>query len=114
MYGEPKDVSRFRAFGCRAFVHLNSDRRDKGKHTPRALMAVYLGFEPNTSAWSFFIPERNALWSTNQAQFDEHSFPFRKTSIIDKFREDRATDVTVLYQVASSVKWPYNKFHVRK
>jgi hypothetical protein len=55
---EQKDVSRFRAFGCRAFVHLNSDRQEKGKHNPCALMAaVYLGFEPNTSAWSFFIPE---------------------------------------------------------
>jgi hypothetical protein len=116
MYGKPKDVSRFRAFGCRAFVHLNSDRRDKGKHTPRALMAVYLGFEPNTSAWSFFIPEKNTLWSTNQAQFDEHSFPIRKTTITDnndKFRMDSATDV--LYQAATSVKWvPYNKLHVSK
>ena len=110
VYGSPKDVSRFRAFGCRAYVHLNSDRREKGKHTARALMAVYLGFEPNTSAWSFYIPERQTLWSTNQAQFDEHSFPFRKTSIIDKFREDSATDI--LYQAATAVKWiPYNKLH---
>ena len=57
MYGAPKDVSQFRAFGCRAFVHLNPDRREKGKHTALALKAVCLGFEPNTSTWSFYIPE---------------------------------------------------------
>ena len=47
MHGERRDVSRFRAFGCRAWVHLNSERREKGKHTPRAVEAIYLGFEPN-------------------------------------------------------------------
>jgi hypothetical protein len=33
MYGEMQDVSRFRAFGCRTLVYLDSDRREKGKHT---------------------------------------------------------------------------------
>ena len=32
MHGERRDVSRFRAFGCRAWVHLNLERREKGKH----------------------------------------------------------------------------------
>jgi hypothetical protein len=62
MHCELKDGSRFRAYGCRAWVYLNAERREKGKHTPRALEAIYLGFEPNTSAWSFFIPERQTLW----------------------------------------------------
>jgi hypothetical protein len=88
VYGELKDVSRFRVFGCRAWVYLNAERREKGKHTPRAQEAIYLGFEPNISAWSFFIPERQTLWSTKQAQFDEHVFPFRKRSIVDKFQRD--------------------------
>ena len=50
-YGESKDVSRYRPIRCRALarVHLNSDRRNKGKHTSRAQEAIYLGFEPNTS-----------------------------------------------------------------
>ncbi len=86
MYCEPKDVSLFRAFQCRVFMHLNSDRRDKGKHTPHSLMEVYLEFEPNTSSWSFFIPEKNMVWSMNQAQFDEHSFPFLKISLTSSVR----------------------------
>ena len=35
MYGEKKDVSDFRAFGCRAWVHLDKLRREKRKHTKR-------------------------------------------------------------------------------
>ena len=56
MHGGKKDVSRFRAFGGRAWINLNTERRENGKHTPRAVEAIHLGFEPNTSAYSFFIP----------------------------------------------------------
>jgi hypothetical protein len=31
--------------------------------------------------------------ATNQAQFDEHFFPFRKATIIDKYRMDCANDI---------------------
>ncbi len=48
----------FTAFGCSAFVHLNQEQIKKGMHNARALDVVYLGFELNTSAWSFFIQER--------------------------------------------------------
>jgi hypothetical protein len=62
IYGVLKDVSRFRAFRCRAWVYINAERRQKGKHHPRAQEVIYLGFEPNTSSWSFFIPERQTMW----------------------------------------------------
>ena len=51
MYGEPKDVSRFRAFRCKAVVYLNKDRRANGKHTARGVDAINLGFAQNTSAY---------------------------------------------------------------
>ena len=101
MHGEKKDLSRFRAFGCRAWVHLNSERREKGKHTPRAIEVIYLGFQPNTSSWSFFIPERNSMISSNQAQFDERIFPFRNKEMIEKYQSDQATDI--LFRTESDV-----------
>jgi hypothetical protein len=111
MYGEPKDVSRYRPFGCRAWVHLNSDKREKGKHNPRGQEAIYLGFEPNTSAWSYFIPDKQQLWSTNQAQFDKHFFPFHKATIIDKYHLDCANDI--LFQDQLQFKWTTdNKLHI--
>jgi hypothetical protein len=102
MHGEKKDLSRFRAFGCRVWVHLNSERRDKGKHTARAIEAIQLGFEPNTSTFSFFIPERNTLMSSNQAQFDETEFPFRNKEMIKKYQSDQSTDI--LFRTESDVK----------
>ncbi len=44
VYEIKKDVSIFRPFGFKAYVHLNKERREKGKHTPRAVEAIHLGF----------------------------------------------------------------------
>ena len=82
---------------------LHAERRENSKHTPRALEAIYLGFEPNTSAWCFFIPESQQLWVTNQAKFDEHSFPFRQRSIVDKFQQSE-NSYDILHQSPSQVK----------
>ena len=40
MHGRKRDVSKFRAFGCRAYIYLDEDRRRKGKHVPRAVEAI--------------------------------------------------------------------------
>jgi hypothetical protein len=39
-----KDVPKFRPCGCKAYVHLNKERREKGKHTTQAVEAIHLGF----------------------------------------------------------------------
>ena len=44
MYGRKKDISKFRAFGCQAYMNLNEERRGKSKHIPRADEAINLGF----------------------------------------------------------------------
>jgi hypothetical protein len=53
LYGEKRDVLKFRPFGCRAWMFLNKDRREKGKTAPRAVEVVNLGFasDLNTSAY---------------------------------------------------------------
>ena len=71
MYGEKKDVSDFRAFGCSAWVYLDWQRREKGKHTPRAKEAIYVGFTDNTmgspTTWAFYIPEDRKIMSELQS-----------------------------------------------
>jgi hypothetical protein len=34
LHGMKKDVSKFRPFECKAYVHLNKESREKRKHTP--------------------------------------------------------------------------------
>jgi hypothetical protein len=58
MYGEPKDVSRFRAFRCKVFVYLNKDSRENGKHTARGVDAINLGLAQNSIACVLYIPKR--------------------------------------------------------
>ncbi len=55
---------------------------------------------------------RQTLWSTNQAKFDEQSFPFRRHSMVDKFQHSK-NSCGILYRTPSQVKWePYNKLHI--
>ncbi len=93
MHGEIRVVSRFRAFGCRAWVYLDSDRREKGKHTARAVEAINLGFEPNASAYCFFILKKNNLMTLNKTRFDEYSFPFMKQIMIEQLQSDNSADI---------------------
>jgi hypothetical protein len=111
MYGQKKDVSGSRAFGRRAWVYIDPQRRAKGKHMPRAEETIHVGFAISTSAWSFYIQERKKIVATNQVKFSEHEFPFRKRSMVEKHLIDISTDM--LFQSPSNVKWvSYNKFHV--
>jgi hypothetical protein len=87
-YMVKKDVSKFKPFGCKAYVHLTKERREKGKHTPRA---VDLGFasDCNFSAYKFYIPSSGKCIVSNQARFDEESFPYRNQDMIrGKLDED--------------------------
>ncbi len=68
MYGEKRDDSDFRAFGCRAWVYLDKQRQEKGKHMPRAKEAVYVGFADNISVWAFWISERQENYDINSCQ----------------------------------------------
>ena len=52
------------------------------------------------------------MWVTNQAKFDENSFPFRRLSIVDKFVQSK-NSYDILHQTPSQVKWEhYNKLHI--
>ena len=78
IFGIKKDVSKFRPFGCRAYLHLNKERREPGKHAPRAVEAIHLGFASDMSCQKFWVPSTGQLTYTNQAKFDEDLFPYNK------------------------------------
>jgi hypothetical protein len=93
LYGEKKDVSKFRQFGCRAWMHLKKERREKGKTAPRAVEVVNLGFASDlnttryTSAYKVLISATGQVMTTNQLDFDESFFPFRKEKLIKQLDE---------------------------
>ena len=95
IFGESKNVSRFRAFGCRAYMFLNEERRGPGKLAPRALEGINLGFasDSNTSGYVIWIPAKRKTYITNQVRFDETVYPYRKHDVIDKNNADNALDI---------------------
>jgi hypothetical protein len=49
--------------------------------------------------------------SSNQEQFDEGGFPFRKKQVVEQYQSDNKTGI--LYRSPSDIKWiPCNKLHI--
>ena len=55
IHGDPKHLSKFRAFGCRSYPDLHENRREKGKHIPRVVEGVNLGFSQESSGYVIYI-----------------------------------------------------------
>ena len=107
VFGQPKNLSKFRAFGCRAYVTLHKDRRPPGKLTPRALEGINLGFatDSNTSAYVIFIPESRRVIISNQVRFEENVFPYRKQSVVDQYAKDMHCVSTDILGESTTKKW---------
>ena len=59
----------------------------------------------------FLFLEKNSLFTTNQAKFDELVYPSRKTSILDQYLMDNSADI--LHKHPDNIKWViYNANHV--
>jgi hypothetical protein len=104
LYGEKKDLSKCRPFGCRGYVHLSEARREKGKSALRAVKGVTLGFasDRNTSAYKLYIPSTRQIIVTNQAVFDESLFPYRKEDLIKQLDEGD-DELDILYKASSPI-----------
>ena len=58
-------------------------RREPGKHAPRAVEAIHLGFASDMSCPKFWVPSTSQLVYTNQAKFDEGLFLYRNKEMIE-------------------------------
>ena len=106
MFGEKRDVSKFRPFGCRAWMFLNKERREKGKTAPRAVEVINLGFasDLNTSAYKVLVEKTGQILSSNQLEFDEGFFPYRKEELIAKLAE-MDDEIDILYKASAPIRW---------
>jgi hypothetical protein len=65
-----KDILKFRP---KAHVHLNKERREEGKHTPRAVEAIHLGFASDCNMGFIFLRLENALYQIKPDSTRSHS-----------------------------------------
>jgi hypothetical protein len=98
MYGIKKDVSKFRPFGCRAYMHLNKDSREKGGHAPKAVEAVNLGFvtDCNSSGYKLYIEETGSILISKQVRSDENLYPDRNCDMVSH----HLYDITVVHVIS--------------
>jgi hypothetical protein len=87
---------------------MNKDRRGNGKHLPRAVKVINLGFatDHSMSAYKFYILDTKKLLLSNQGRFEETLFPVRTESIIEQDKEDHLT--IILRRVLSGATWVAN------
>ncbi|MBW0520813.1 hypothetical protein O181_060528 [Austropuccinia psidii MF-1] len=71
--GRKPDLSPLRAFGCKAYVHNMTHRKDL---TPKAKELSFLGIAEDAKGWIFWDDKQRSLIRSASAVFDERSgFP---------------------------------------
>ena len=74
-YGEKKDLSKLRTFGCKVIMYLENLRRDgPGRFADRGVEGINLGLgrlaiEKNTSGYKIYIPKERVIRVNNQVTF---------------------------------------------
>ena len=67
------DLSRFRVFGCMAYVFVQKDKRKKlESHMQKC---IFVGYPPDYHAWTFYNPVTKQFIISECAEFDERVFP---------------------------------------
>ena len=75
--GTVPDVSYFRVFGCKAFVHVQKAKRE-GKLDKKAVEMIFVGYESGSKGYRFWNPANRSIVVSRDVTFDEESFPARK------------------------------------
>lgn len=74
--GTVPDVSYFRVFGCKVFVHVQKDHRQKLEK--KALEMTFVGYADGSKGYLFWNPAKRSLVVSRDVTFDENIFPARK------------------------------------
>ena len=77
--GHTLDVSYFRVFGCKAFVHVPEDKRRK--LDPQAIKMVLVRYEPSSKGYWLWNRSTRAIVLSRDMTFDKPSFPFKADSM---------------------------------
>jgi transposase InsO family protein len=80
--GTIPDISYFRVFGCKAYVHTHKDAR-VNKLQAKAKVIIFVRYEIGTKGYRFWNPSTRSLVVARNITFDENSFPRRESGICE-------------------------------
>src|SRR5436190_10643897 len=87
--GKDIDYSTLRVFGCKAYVHIPSDERNKLK--PKSLECIFLGFEKGVKGYRLWDPKNKKKALSKDTIFDERLRA--READKEKVREKNYTEV---------------------
>ncbi|TFY52466.1 hypothetical protein EVJ58_g10003 [Rhodofomes roseus] len=71
------DISYFRVFGCKAYVHVQKEQR-AGKLDKKAVEMIFVGYELGSKGYRFWNPATRSIVVSRDVTFDEETFPAHK------------------------------------
>ena len=101
--GHVPDVSYFRVFGSKAYVHTLEDKRKK--LDPRSIEMMLVGYEPGSKGYRLWNSSTRSLVLSRDVTFDETSFPYKElTAAIAAPNIHTVSDgpVTIHYKVPNT------------
>ena len=75
--GHVPDVSYFRVFGCKAYVHTTEDKRKK--LDPRSVKMTLIGYEPGSKGYRLWNTNTRSIVLSRDVTFDERSYPYKES-----------------------------------
>ena len=101
--GHVPDVSYFRVFGSKAYVHTPEDKRKK--LDPRSIEMTLVGYEPGSKGYRLWNSSTRSLVLSRDVTFDETSFPYKElTAAVAAPNKPTVSDgpVTIHYNVPNT------------
>jgi transposase InsO family protein len=75
-YNKKPDLSHLRVWGCRAYVHIQRDKRTKLE--PHMQKCIFIGYPADYRGWRFWDPDQRRVIVSERADFDERYFPLSR------------------------------------
>jgi hypothetical protein len=74
--GHVPDVSYFRIFGCKVYVHTTEDKRKK--LDPRSIEMTLIGYEPGSKGYRLWNSHTRSIVLSRDVTCNERSFPYKE------------------------------------
>ena len=75
-YGQKPSVSHLRVFGCRAYAHVQRDKRTSFQ--PKSRKCIFLGYPVDYKGWKCWDPMTNQVFISRDVHFVETEMPGAK------------------------------------
>ena len=91
-YGRKPDVSHFKVFGCKAYMHVPKENRKKWDSKTKK--CIFVGYSITSKGYRLYDPVSRKICVSRDVLFDEDEFIHRKkeTQVFDTSDSDLMTD----------------------